>query len=69
MAKKQCVYIMRHRKNFPWNIVNCDDKEFGFICEEMKTAEDSSAKEDLKGSVDLNRGSLMYNGSIYGLIG
>lgn len=59
---------MRNRKNIPWNIVDCDAKEFGFICEkimipseELIDTENVSERKVLKGS--------MYNGSIYGLIG
>ncbi|KAM7349295.1 lectin subunit alpha-like [Cochliomyia hominivorax] len=63
----QCVYIMRHRKNNPWNIANCENKEFGFICEEMMNSDELTKMEKLKENQGLP-GS-MYNGSIYGLIG
>ncbi|XP_065365171.1 lectin subunit alpha-like [Calliphora vicina] len=66
-AQKQCVYIMKHKKNFPWNIVNCDAKEFGFICEEVISSTESTNTESIK-ETEVNKGS-MYNGSIYGLIG
>ncbi|XP_023299989.2 lectin subunit alpha-like [Lucilia cuprina] len=66
-TRKQCVYIMKHRKNMPWNIVNCDAKEFGFICKEIITSGVTEYAENFKEKVVLS--GQMYNGSIYGLIG
>lgn len=66
-TRRQCVYIMKHRNNYPWNIAKCDAKEFGFICEQMVNSDEDSNTDEIKRNPGLP-GS-MYNGSIYGLIG